>query len=183
MRQRTFEEHLALFAAYADAVASLPASSWERLARACASLDGDSFRAVLKRGRLHAKAFNMMEQFAGRSRMAKAIAAVTTATITGIGVTSELVGEFEAQAPSASIPSYESSTDPESAKYVDAWFAIEAAIHSSTGRHAGVAAAIRAAGQAVLRHDWLSAETFAAVYGFVESEIPYATLERGGGGT
>jgi hypothetical protein len=122
-----------------------------------------------------------MEQFAEQSRMAKAIAAVTTATITGIGVASELAGEFDEPAPSAWIPSYERPTDPQSAKYVDAWFAIERAIHSSPGRHAGVAAAIRAAGQAVLRHDWLSAETFAAVYGFVESEIPYATLERGGG--
>jgi hypothetical protein len=183
MRQRTFEEHVTLFAAYGDAVAALPASSWERLASACASLHGDSVRAVVRRARLHAKAFNIMEQFAERSRMAKAIAAVTTATITGIGVASELVGELEEQARSASIPSYERPSDPKSAKYVDAWFAIEAAIHSSTGRHPGVAAAIRAAGQAVLRHDWLSAETFTAVYGFVESEIPYATLERGGGGT
>jgi hypothetical protein len=182
MGQRTFEEHVALFAAYADAVAALPAGSWDRLTTACASLDGDSFSAVLRRARLHAKPYNTMELFAAHSRGMKAIAAVTTATTTGIGVALELIGEFEQQSPSASIPSSGRATDPRYAKYVDAWFAIESALHSIKVPHAGVTVAIRAAGQAVLRHDWLSAGTFAAVYGFVESEIPYATLERGGDG-
>jgi hypothetical protein len=181
MGQRTFEEHVALYAAYADAVAALPAASWDRLTTACAPLDGDSFSAVLRRARHHAKPYNTIERFA-YSRALKAIAAVSTATMTGIGVASELIGEFYQQEPSASIPSYRGATDPKDAKYVDASFAIESALHSMKASHAGVTVAIRAAGQAVMLHDWLSAEAFAAVYGFVESEIPYATLERGGDG-
>ena len=179
MGQRTFEKHVALYAAYADAVAALPAAAWDRLTTACGALEGESFGALLRRARLGAKPYNTLELFAAHSPALKGIAAVTTAAVTGIGVAFELIGEFERRASPSSTRSSERATNPRYGEYVDAWLAIESALHSIQESHPGVAVAIRAAGQAVLRHDWLSAEAFAAVYGFVESEIPYATLDRG----
>jgi hypothetical protein len=61
--------------------------------------------------------------------------------------------------------------------WVDANFALEAAVAQHERSDPGVATAVRAAGQAVLRHDWMSPEAFHAVYRYVESEIPYAELD------
>ena len=179
MRPRTFREHVGLFAAYADAVAALPTSSWDRLTTTCASLEGDSFGAVLKRARLGARASSILEPLAAHSWRVRGIAAVGTATLTGIGVAAELIGEFGRPRSPSSVPLAVRHSDPTTAKYVEAWFTLEAAIYPVAASHPGLAAAIRAAAQAVLRHDWLSPESFNAVYAFVEPEIPYETLDRG----
>jgi len=61
---------------------------------------------------------------------------------------------------------------------VDAYFLIDSALASSARAQPGVAAAIRAATQVMLRHDWLPPEDFEAVYRYIETEIPFAELAR-----
>ncbi|HEY9226805.1 MAG TPA: hypothetical protein VIP11_09175 [Gemmatimonadaceae bacterium] len=61
---------------------------------------------------------------------------------------------------------------------MDAHFLIESALAPLQRTDPGVVTVVRAAGQAVLRHDRLSAD-FEAVYGYIEPEIPFADLEPG----
>jgi hypothetical protein len=182
-RPRDFHAHIALYAAYAGRVTALPPEAWARLEVVCASIDGDEITAVVDRARLAARAHNFLDRFATKDRVAGRIGALTTALITGIGVVTELVSEFEG--PPSKQPGQRARptgapppADPDTTAYVDAWSAIEQAVAPVATRHPGVATAVRAAGQAVLRHDWLSRETFDAVYRFVEAEIPYASIDR-----
>ena len=61
--------------------------------------------------------------------------------------------------------------------YAHGWFDIEGALRTAEAS-AGVATAVRAAGLAVLRHDWHRPGGFTEVYRYVEPEVPYANVER-----
>jgi hypothetical protein len=61
-------------------------------------------------------------------------------------------------------------------RFIEASNRIEREISPRIEREPGVAAALRAAGQAVLRHGLIDAETFESTYAFVEPVIPYASL-------
>jgi hypothetical protein len=61
---------------------------------------------------------------------------------------------------------------------VDAFILIDNALASQARAQPGVAAAIRAAAQAVLRHDWLPPGEFEAVYTYIQPDIPFAELGR-----
>jgi hypothetical protein len=184
--QRSYEEHVRLFVAYAAAVAALPHAAWDRLAAGCARLDGDAITTVVRRARLSAKAHNIAAGNLTHSRLATTIAGVTTATMTGMSVALELLAEFDSShadapgSPAVSAPTQRpaASNDASVNAFVDAWFVIEASLRRFP-LHSGVAAAVRTAGQAVVHHDWLSPAAFAEVYGFVEAEIPYATVDPG----
>jgi hypothetical protein len=175
---REFSQHVALFGAYAEAVAALSPAAWDRLVVACAPLDGAAISAVVDRARLTAKAY-VMESASNVSRAERRIAAIATNAITGIGVVTELVGEFT---PRSGIPptrpTVPRSDDPRVDAYVEGWFTMTLALVPFENAHPGVAAAVRAAGQAVLRHDHLSPATFAEVYGYVEAEIPFDSIEQ-----
>ena len=157
MTQRSHEEHVTLFVAYAAAVAALPAAAWDRLTVVCAPLEGDAITTVVNRARLNAKAYNIVAGIPTRSRVAKTIAGITTATMTGMSVALELLAEFDSShvsTPSSSHistprPRPTTSNDASVNSYVEAWFLIESALRRFPQLHSGVAAAVRTAGQAV----------------------------------
>jgi hypothetical protein len=175
---RDYDRHVALFSAYADAVAALSPESWHRLTDACAPLDGDAVSAIVRRARLSATSYRTLERLATDSRVPRWIDAVSTASIAGIHVATDLLAEFDRSPESSAGARAASERTATGDAYVDAWFRIESALEARPPSHPGLATAVRAAGQAVLRHDWLLPATFAKVYGFVESEIPYQDVER-----
>jgi len=65
---------------------------------------------------------------------------------------------------------------------VDAMQLIEKTLAPLEGTDPGVATAVRASGQAVLRRDFLSDADFTSVYRYVEPEIPFASLDSSAGG-
>jgi hypothetical protein len=178
MDPRSFDQHVALFAAYAGAVAALSSESWNRLTTECAPLEGDSVSAIVRRARLGAKPTNVLESLAVYSRVTRWISVGSTAVVVGIHVAVELLAEFDQSQPSPSRRRSPTTSPSTEETYIDAWFSIQSALESKPPPHPGLAAAVHAAGQAVLRHDWLLPTTFADVYRFVESEIPYQDVER-----
>ena len=67
--------------------------------------------------------------------------------------------------------------NPRVAALVEAHRRLETALRPRVQRHPGVITAVRAAGEAVLRHDWLTPGAFAELYQYVAPEIPFTSLE------
>jgi len=180
-RPRTFAEHVPLFAAYAARVAKLSPAAWGRLRLSCAELNGPEFRALVERAQLSARAHERPElPGAARLMSIRAIRAVSRAAAVGIGFVYEVAAEFEAAAPAdAAVPSHRtrSTGKPMIDACVDATQLLEAAVGWHQRSDPGVATAVRAAGQAVLHHDWMAPAAFQSVYRYVESEIPYAEID------
>jgi hypothetical protein len=181
MTYRTLEQHVALYAAYSNAIAALPAVAWERLRARCVPLEGDAFTTVLRRARFQAKAYEIPVLTDHPSRGVRAVVRFGRVTQISLGVITELAGEFTERSTDSSASPRRPIFDPKHARFGDAWFAIESALQSSTAS-VGVATVVRAAGQALLRHDFLAPATFAEVYGFIEPEIPFASVEQSAGG-
>ena len=69
-----------------------------------------------------------------------------------------------------------STGKPRTDAYINAWLSIDAALTPFHRTDPGLVTVVRAAGEAVLTHDWLSPTDFDTVYGFVEPEIPFGIL-------
>jgi hypothetical protein len=183
--RRTFDEHVELFVAYGNHVASLSPAAWDRLRQRCATLDGPSFRSLVSRALLSAKAHELWLPEETRHHVwARGLAGISRAVQRGLALTGELAMEFdlpEERSPSSASPSpyhrTESTGEATTDAYIDAMFLIESALALLAHENRGIATVVRAAGQAVLRHDWLPRADFDAVYAFIEPEIPFAALE------
>jgi hypothetical protein len=179
--RRSFDEHVGLFVAYGARVAQLPPASWDRLRLRCANLNGAAFRSLLSRAFLAAKPYELwVPEPAHRGRSLRVIAGVSRIVQTSLAVAAEVAAEFEASArhpPDAPRRRPRSTGQLTTDAYIDANFLIESALTPIQRGDPGVATAVRAAGQAVLRHDWLARTDFEAVYALVEPEIPFADLE------
>jgi hypothetical protein len=179
--RRTHAEHVALYDAFATAVAGLSPAAWERIEARCSVLDSPSFAALVRRGQLFATPYALwLPDKAREHAVPRAIAAFSRGVMQAIGVTYELLAEFDADAP----PRAEAEARPEPAPtgtpYVDAYVRasslIESALAARERAHPGVATAVRSAAQAVLRHDWLPPDAFEAAYRYVAPEIPFESL-------
>jgi hypothetical protein len=179
--RRSFHHHIELFVAFSDAVAHLSPESWSRLRRRCADLDSLAFRSLLRRALLAARPYALwLPEGVQPSRTLRVMAGVSRGVQTSIAFAAQVAAEFEASATRVRVSP---STRPTStgkrgtAAYIDANFRIESALAPLERAHPGVATAVRAAGQGVLRHDWLSRTDFDAVYAYVEPDIPFARLQ------
>lgn len=180
-RQRSFDDHVVLLGRFADRVSLLPPAAWDRIRERCASLSDPAFRALIQRAVIAAKPHEaFVPGLTDPSPRLRLIAAASRAVQFSIAFFYEFGSEFdpeiEATADALRRP-WRSTGKPRTDMYIDAWRRIEAKLLPLEHSAPGVAAAVRAAGQAVLRHDRLNPETFADVYRFVEAEIPFAELE------
>jgi len=174
--RRTYDERVALYIAFSDRVAHLTDAEWNSLNAECGPLNSTSFGALLERTRLSAKPYQMHLPGARESLKLAAIKGASRAVLNTIFFTYQIAREF-GEGTVAEWPARVKSTgNPRTDAHADAMIAIERAIAPREGKSPGVASAIRAAGQAVLRHDWLAPEEFAATYRYVEPIIPYASL-------
>ena len=185
--RRSFDEHVQLFAAYGAHIAQLRPASWDRLRLRCVDLSGPGFRSLLRRARLASKPNDLyLSTSAQRITSLRVIAGASRVVQTTLAVAFEVAAEFDASDPRAPEPwprRTHSTGDPITDAYIDATFLIGAALAPFQRTDPGVAAAVRAAGQAVLRHDWLRRADFEALYAPIESEIPFASLEPPSSGT
>lgn len=176
---RGVDEHIQRFVAYSVRVAQLTPAAWDRLRVRCADLDGPAFATLLRRTRLRARPYGLWLPPGTPHPLAfRVIAGASRAVQASIAFASEVVAEFGAAVPHApNVPLRRTrSGNPRTDAFVDATFRIEATLTPIGRTNPGVATAIRAAGHAVLRHDWLSETDFDAAYSLIEPEIPFADL-------
>jgi hypothetical protein len=176
---RSFDDHVDLYAAFAQRVSALSPAAWERLAAKCAALDGASFQALLGRARVFAHPFASPLRQENQNEFGKAIATVAGAGIAGLGLAFELareLGEVVTKGPNEPLTRKQPTGTAQRDRYVDANFLLENALAMHERAHPGLATTVRAAGQAVLRHDWMSPADFASAYAVMETEIPFAEL-------
>ena len=173
------DERIQRFVAYSVRVAQLSPAAWDRLRIRCADLDGPAFRTLLRRARLGARPYEVWLPPATRLPLAfRIIAGASRAVQASIAFAGEVAAEFDAasaHAPSAPLRRTRSGNARTDA-FGDATLLIEATITPFGRTHPGLVTAIRAAGHAVLRHDWLSEADFDATYSLIEPEIPFADL-------
>jgi hypothetical protein len=185
--RRSFDEHVQLFAAYSARIAQLPPASWDRLRLRCADLNDHAFRALLRRALLAAKPHELYIPEPARGiPLLRVIAGASRAVQTGLALAFEFAAEFDApdrRAPDPPPRRTQSTGDSTTDAYIDATFLIWAALASVRRTDPGVAVVVRAAGDAVLRHDWLPRADFNALYAPIEPEIPFADLEPPSSGT
>jgi len=176
---RSFDDHVDLYATFAQRVSALSPAAWERLATRCAELDGSSLDAMLARARVFARPYVAALEDNAHNAVGKAIATVAGAGIAGIGMAFQVareLGEVFTKTPDEPLSRKSSTGSARNDRYVDANFLVENALATHERAHPGLATAVRAAGEAVLRHDWMPPEDFASVYAVMESEIPFAEL-------
>jgi hypothetical protein len=178
-QRRSFDEHIQLFVVYAAHVAALSPAAWDRLRLRCADLDRPAFRSLLQRARVAAKPFELfLTPTARRAVAPRIIARASRVFQVSLAIAGQVAAEFEgAGSESSRLPRRTRSTGKQSTDaYIDANFLIESTLTSFERTNPGVVTALRAAGQAVLHHDWLAQADFDAVYMLVEQEIPFADL-------
>jgi hypothetical protein len=176
---RSFDDHVDLYAAFAQRVSALSPAAWERLAARCADLEGSSFDAVIGRARVFARPFTAPLEGNSQNSVGKAISAVAGVGITGLGIAFELareLGDVFATTPDEPLVRTRTTGTARNDRYVDANFLLENALREHDRAHPGLATAVRAASQAVLRHDWMPPEDFRSAYAVMEPEIPFADL-------
>jgi hypothetical protein len=184
---RSFDEHVQLFAAYGARIAQLRPASWDRLRLRCADLNGPAFRSLLRRALLAAKPHELYVPESARNvPLLGVIAGASRVVQTGLALAFEIAAEFDvpdSRAPEPPPHRTRSTGDPTTDAYIDATFLIGGALAPVRRTDQGVAVAVRAAGDAVLRHDWLPRADFDALYAPIEPEIPFADLEPPTSGT
>jgi len=176
---RSFDDHVDLYAAFAQRVSALSPAAWERLAARCEELDGSSFDAVIRRARVFARPYTAPLESNSQNGVGKAISAVAGVGIAGIGIAFELareLGDVFATTPDEPLARTRTTGTARNDRYVDANFLLENTLKEHDRAHPGLSTAVRAAGQAVLRHDWMQPEDFRSVYAVMEPEIPFADL-------
>jgi len=185
--RRSFAEHVQLFAAYGAHVAQLRPASWDRLRLRCVDLSGPTFRSLLRRARFAAKPQELyLSKSAQRVTSLRLIAGASRVVQTTLAFAFEVAAEFDtsdSHLPEPPPRRTHSTSDPTTDRYIHATFLIGAALVPIQRTDPGVATAVYAAGQAVLRHDWLLRADFEALYAPIESEIPFASLEPPSNGT
>ena len=183
--RRSFDQHVPPFVAYGARVAQLTPASWDRLRLRCATLNGPACSALVNRALLAARPYKLpLPESTPPVGRLRAIAAVSHAVQTGIAFVGEFAFEFADSDPPASaspLRRTRSTGKPRTDAFIDATFLIESALIPLQRTEPGVVTAVRAAGRVLLMHDWLSPADFEAVYGYVESEIPFADLEAASG--
>ena len=178
-QRRSFDEHVQLFVAYAAHVVALSPSAWDRLRLRCADLDDSAFRSLLRRARLAAKPFEPFIPQAFRRVVAFRIIAGASRTVqVGMAIAGQVAAEFDAAGSRPSdVPRHAHRTGKRATNdYIDAKSVIESTLTSFERTNPGVVTAVRAAGEAVLHHDWLDQADFDASYMLIEPEIPFANL-------
>jgi hypothetical protein len=183
-RQRTVDEHIPLLVAFAERVDRLTPDAWQRLEARCAALNGPSFGALMARVRLAARPHELLTPITPhRSLPIAMIAGTQRAVTTAIFSAFELWIEFDPHStePPHWVGRQRTTGNPRTDACVNAYMLIESKITPLQHSQPGTVAVVRAAAQAVLRHDWLTPTDFAAVYGFVEPDIPFAELEANPG--
>lgn len=179
-KPRGFEHDAARYVTYAARVARLPSAVWDRLRLRCADLDGPAFRALLKRTAIAARPYGLWLPGVKPTPTLQAIRAASRIVQTSIAFAHQVVAEFETpESRAADVAKRRtlSSGSPRIDALVHASMLIESTLAPLEGTGPGVATVLRAAGQAVLRHDWLSDAEFESVYRYVEPEIPFASLD------
>lgn len=180
---RSFDDHLDLYEAFVTRVSTLSPAAWERLAARCADLEGSSFKSLIDRARVFAQPFvGPLREGTRDSDVGNAITSIASFGITGLGIVTELAREVEEIVSPASkrapVSRKNTTGSARNDRYVDAAFLLENTLAPREREHPGVTASVRAGAQAVLRHDWMSSDDFAAAYRVMESEIPFASLTR-----
>ena len=178
MTRRNFAEHTELLTAFAAHVEALSPEAWQRLRINCRPLAGSTPQALLVRAELMATA-NAYDALPipRDASFVRAITGLGHAAILGIGLTFEVL--TSAFPPTAGLPRPRTSSvgKPEFDQHIDATYVIEHALDRNGVRIPSVTAAVRAAAQAITHHDHMAPETFQRVYQWVESEIPYSTVD------
>jgi hypothetical protein len=178
--RRSFDEHVALFDAYSTRIAQLDPPAWQRVRERCAALNGPEFHALVRRALRAAKPYEMKLPEAARQLVSiRVIEGVSWLVQNGIAFAGEVAAEFAAAAPGQPEPRWRRTKSTGNARtdmYIDASSRIELALAPFEKSDPGIVTAVRAAGRAVLRHDWMRPVSFDAVYGFIEPEIPFAEL-------
>lgn len=177
MIPRPFSEHVTLLCNFAACVEALSPEAWERLRERCRALDGSEPAAVFARAQLAAWPWRMAPARANEPWVMRTMREAFHATQVGIALTGELV---ESAFPSSDRDLWRRSTsseNPDRDRYSDAFSTIEHALARHHVRTPGISTAVRAAAQAVLRHDFLTPADFDRVYQWVAPEIPYATVD------
>ncbi len=180
---RSFPEATKLFVAYADRVAGLTPSAWDRIRLRCVELDDPAFHALLLRTRLAAKAQALphvrpeVEERLGLRMIRGASAAIQLST----AFIQQVVAEFEAAGPEPVAPTHPSTEGTDRTvmnRFLDANKLLESVLLPHRRTNPGVVTAVRAAGQAVFRRGWMAQADFDAVYGLIEPDIPFAELTQ-----
>jgi hypothetical protein len=183
-QRRSLDEHIALLTAFAARVSELSAAEWARIEARCAALSEPSFRALLARAALTAKSHELLTPGVAEPRgVGRAIKGVSDAVQHGFGFAIEVIAEFEAASePDAHLRGPASGAaqarmGPQVAAMVEANRRIQLALLPRIQQHPGVTTAMRAASEALLRHDYLTPAQFSALYQYVAPEIPFTSLE------
>ncbi len=181
---RTFDEHLQLYTAFAHAVSTFEATTWDRISARCTAFDEVSLLAAFERAQIRARPHGYPI-----SRLVAAlpdplplpvrvIAGMSTLVQTGIAFGFELTQLVPAMREAAWRPSATSALSQSARRYSEADYAVNHSLDALSGPSLGVRAAIHAAGAAVLYHDFLSDHDFAISYEVVAPELSFAELER-----
>jgi|JI10StandDraft_1071094.scaffolds.fasta_scaffold434467_2 hypothetical protein len=178
MNTRSFESHVDLLESFSMRVAALSHDAWDRLREQCAPLSGRSPDMLLSRAQLFAS--SAAAQFAEHrsAPLTRAIADVTTSTMTAIGFAFEALFTVAPALDGPREPRRQPLSSPHADRYADALHRISAAVWQHTRRSDGVGTAIEAAAGALLRRDFIPDREFQAVYAWVEAEIPYESIDQ-----
>ena len=183
-QRRSLDEHVALFSTFAARIGELSPSAWSAIEARCAALNDASFDALLARAALTAKSRELwLSEVAEPYGLLRAIKVFSDATQHAIALAGEFVAEF--YAPPTGVAGVPPNAERPTARTMSARVAalaaahlrLETALRPWTSLHPGVVAAVRAAGEAVLRHDWLTPTAFADLYQYVAPEVPFESLE------
>jgi len=175
--RRSFDEHSVLLSAFSECVASLTDADWGHIRARCKPIAGVSPAALFARAQLATKPHLAYLLRPPEFSVPGAISGVTLGVITSINLAKELTF---AVAPSLNEPSRPRDVSTGKAvvdRYIDAMHRIAGAVHRVVPYHAGVATAVDAAAQAVLRRDWLADAQFHEIYRWIEPEIPIARFD------
>lgn len=179
MARRTFDEHLVLFARYADLVHALTPAAWQRLRARCATIDGSDIDGIIDRAKLLAASQLWLPQFPDPPIAIRAISAAQRLFVTTIALGFETATTLVPSTIGPPSARRGTTGNPRADCHIDASYRIDQAIDRQGMRVGGVPAAVHAAGQGILHHDWFPPGEFHALYRWVETEIPYALVDPG----
>lgn len=177
MATRTFDEHVVLLSAFAQCVATLTASDWAAIRARCAPISGSAPAALFARAQLAAKPCEAYIVTTADVPLIRAIGDVTRGFITSIGLAKEVAFAVAPSLYEPIRPRTASSGKETVDRYSDAMHRITSVVHAVAPYDAGIATAVDAAAQAVLRRDLLIDAQFHEIYQWIEPEIPIASFD------
>jgi hypothetical protein len=175
---RTFDERVVLLEAFAACVDALPSAAWQRLRLRCAPLLGRTPDAVFARALLAAVPYEY--EYGQNSPRApliiRAIAGTSEAVIVSTNLAFQLLTTFVAPLESPPRLRHQSTGTPQSDRVIDAFNRLEHIMHRAHVRDTGVATAVRAAAQMLLRDDSLSPSAFERGWRWIANEVPFERI-------